>query len=137
MSEEGRQAMRDAMRSGFERAQREHPEWFDGRTLTEQQQNDRRQYMQEGWNRAKAAVAQVSQVDAQQMGEAPSFMGGGPRPQPAAAASATAENNNGGNNGNVRTRNNNDGANTNGNATAGGDRTMRRNNRGNNNSNGR
>ena len=91
MSEEGRQAMRDAMRSGFERARSEHPEWFDGRTLSEDQQNARRQYMTDGWNRTREAVAKVSQVDAQQMGDAPPFMtGGGPRPGGDNTASSSA-----------------------------------------------
>lgn len=81
MSEEGRQALRDAMRSGFEKARTQHPEWFDGRTLNEQQQNERRDYLRAGWEQARQSVAAVSQVDAQQMGSEPPFGGGPPRQQ--------------------------------------------------------
>lgn len=67
MSQAGREAMHAAMRENFERARREHPEYFDRNVqLTEEQQKARSEYMRAGMAKVREAVAKVSAEDAAQ-----------------------------------------------------------------------
>ncbi len=71
LSEAGRTAMRAAMREGFERARKEHPEYFDGTKLTPEQSKERDDYIRAGMARVRESVAKVSPEDAAQIENMP------------------------------------------------------------------
>ena len=71
LSPAGREAMRNVMREQMETARKEHPEYFDGSTLSPEQQEARSRYFQAGMAKAREAVAKVSPEDAAALANMP------------------------------------------------------------------
>lgn len=101
MSSEARDAMRTAMRANMEAARKEHPEYFDGSKLTDEQQKARTEYFRAGFEKMREAVAKVSPEEAAKMENSGGFgsgrtRGGSPRgdgsatPAPGAATDSGA-----------------------------------------------
>jgi hypothetical protein len=67
LSPDARNAMRTAMRENMETARKEHPEYFDGSKLTDEQQKARGEYFRVGFEKVRAAVAKVSPEEAAKM----------------------------------------------------------------------
>ncbi len=64
LSPEARDAMRSAMREGMDAARKEHPEYFDGSKLSDEQQKARSEYMKANFEKVREAVAKVSPDEA-------------------------------------------------------------------------
>lgn len=71
MSAEARDAMRTIMRENMERARKEHPEYFDGSKLTEDQEKARSEYFRLGYEKARAAAVKISPEDSAGAAPAP------------------------------------------------------------------